>query len=306
MRPALLLLLLALCADSQDRAVFQTGVSLVHVDAQVNSGEGRIVDGLTKDDFRILDNRQEQKILHFSAGEEALDLILLVDISVSMRPVVQMVAQAARDGLRELRQGDRIAVMVFNTKSRVLAGFTEDLDAAERTIMDLSLNVRFRGGTMIQTAVDDAALLFQREPRSGRRRAVLIITDNFGLRTRRESTVVRNYWEADALLSGLIISSVGQKARLAIMTVMGPHYLVMQAGMKGIAERTGGDTITSGDPGAAFRESMRRIRARYSLYYATPPAKSGETLSIRVELTADAAKRYPKSRVRARTGYVVK
>jgi hypothetical protein len=50
---------------------------------------------------------------------------------------------------------------------------------------------------------------------------------------------------------------------------------------------------------------MRRIRTRYSLYYALPEAKPGTTRAIRVELARDAAQRFPKSRLRARTGYVV-
>jgi hypothetical protein len=50
---------------------------------------------------------------------------------------------------------------------------------------------------------------------------------------------------------------------------------------------------------------MRRIRSRYSLYYAQPDGQSGAMRTIRVSLTGDAAKQHPKARVRARTGYVV-
>jgi hypothetical protein len=50
---------------------------------------------------------------------------------------------------------------------------------------------------------------------------------------------------------------------------------------------------------------MHRIRIRYGLYYALPQAKPGTTRMVHVELTPEAARRYPKSRVRARTGYIV-
>ena len=106
---------------------------------------------------------------------------------------------------------------------------------------------------------------FFHEQRTGRRRAVLIITDDNGLRTRREASVVRDFWEADALLSGLIIRSRAYQTMLAIGTAMGPESLLMQAGMRGIAEKTGGDAIRSDDPGSAFQEMMHRIRSRYSL-----------------------------------------
>jgi VWFA-related protein len=288
---------------AQTTPTFRTEVALVHADAEVVE-DGRILTGFTKDDFRILDEGKSQPIVQFSAGEQPLDLILLFDISGSMKMAVSAVAAAARQALEELRQGDRVCVMVFNRKSREISPFTDDLEAVRKTIQGEVLGLRFGGGTLIQSAVDNAARRFLSEPRSERRRAVLIVTDNVGTRTRSEKSVVRDFWEADALLSGLIVSSAFRAINTA-STVMNPFMLAMQAGMKGIAEKTGGDAISSKDAGAAFTESMHRIRSRYSLYYQQPEAKAGTTRSIRVELTGEAARQHPKARVRARTGYVV-
>jgi len=298
-------LALAVPALAQDGAVFRAAVNLVHVDAEVVGPDGRILNGFSKADFRVFDDGKEQAVVNFSAEEQPLDLILLFDISGSMQVVVSKVASAARHALHELRPGDRVSVMVFNTRTRVLAGFTEDLDAVERTIQEDVMGLRFGGGTLIQKAVDEAAMRFFYEQRTGRRRAVLIITDDNGLRTRREASVVRDFWEADALLSGLIIRSRAYQTMLAIGTAMGPESLLMQAGMRGIAEKTGGDAIRSDDPGSAFQEMMHRIRSRYSLYYAMPAGKPGASRAIRVQLTAEALTRFPKARVRARHGYLV-
>jgi VWFA-related protein len=295
----------AALAGAQDSVTFRTAVSLVHVDAEVTSQDGRILTGLHKEDFRVLDERKEQPILQCAAEEQPLDLILLFDISGSMRAVVQEVAEAARQGLRELQAGDRVCVMVFNTQSREIAPFTEDLDAVDRTIQDDVIRLDFGGGTLIQAAVSDAALRFRREPHTERRRAVLIITDNMGTRTRREESVVDEFWESDAILSGLIVRNPGFQTMRTVGIILAPQNLALQAGMKGIAEKTGGDALTANDPGAAFQEAMRRIRTRYSLYYALPEAKPGAKRSITVELTKEATQRFPKARVRARTGYVV-
>jgi VWFA-related protein len=298
-------LLFASLAFGQGSPTFQAGVSLVHIDAEVAAQDGRILDGFTKDDFRIFDNGKEQRILNLSAGDEALDLILLFDVSGSMRPKVAQVAAAAREGVGELRPGDRVAVMVFNTRTRVVAPFTEDLEAVQGSIQRDVMSLRFGGGTFIQSAVSDAARRLMREPRTSRRRAVLIITDDYGQRTRRESSVVRDLWEADALLTGLIVRSAAVQTIQTINTIMHPYMLSIQVGVKGIAEKTGGDFIRSGDPGGAFQESMRRIRSRYSLYYAMPEGRPGARRSLRVELSGAAARRHPKARVRARTGYIV-
>jgi len=158
---------------------------------------------------------------------------------------------------------------------------------------------------MIQQAVDDAALRFLHERRNGRRRAVLIITDNIGMRTRREQTVVRDFWEADAILSGLIIANPTYKAFQTVGTIMGPQNLLLLAGMKGIAAKTGGDAVRANDPASAFQEAMRRIRTRYALYYKPPEAQPGTGRKIRVQLSPEAANLHPGTRIRARTGYVV-
>ena len=298
--PRILLFLLAtvIILPAQDAAVFR-----VHVDAEVVAQDGRILTVLARDDFRVFDEGKEQAITDFSAEEQPLDLILLFDISGSMRPNVEAVAAAAREGLEALRAGDRISVMVFNTRSRVVADFSDERNAVERTVREDVLALNFGGGTMIQKAVDDAARRFVTEPQSQRRRAVLIITDNIGIRTRREESVVRDFWEADALLSGLIIRNKAFATAHTIGNVISPGTLLMEAGMKGIAEKTGGDAIRSYDPGTAFVDMMHRIRSRYSLYYPAPAAKPDQLRTIRVELAADAQKRFPKARVRARHGY---
>jgi VWFA-related protein len=289
---------------AQTTPTFRADVSLVHVDAEVVE-EGRILTGFTKDDFRVLDEGKPQPIMQFSSGELPLDLILLFDVSGSMQWVVSQVAAASRQAFQELRQGDRVCVRVFNRKSREIAGFTDDLEAVRKTIQDDVLSLHFGGGTLIQAAVQEAALRFRTERKTEGRRAVLIITDNLGIRTRSESAVVRDFWEADALLSGLIVSNSAATARRTASIVLAPYMIPMIAGMKGIAEKTGGDAISSGDAGPAFQEAMRRIRNRYSLYYAQPEAKPGAPRTIHVELAGDAAKQHPRARVRARTGYIV-
>jgi len=305
MRSTLAFLFMIALLAAQEGPVFRAGVALVHVDAEVTAADGRILTGFTKEDFRVYDERKPQAIVIFAAEEQPLDLILLFDVSRSMRAVVESVAASARQAFQELRPGDRVSVMVFNTRSRVVAPFTEDLEAVDRTIREDVLGGTFDGGTLIQQAVDDAAVRFLHEKRSQRRRAVLIITDNMGQRTRREQTVVRDFWEADALLSGLIVSNPAFQTMRTVGIILGPQNLLMEAGMKGIAQKTGGDAIRADAPAQAFQDAMHRIRSRYSLYYEMPNAKPGSTRTIHAELSAEAAKRFPKSRVRARTGYVV-
>lgn len=88
MRPIVAIVCAATLAYAQDTVTFRTGVSLVHVDAEVLAEDGHILTGFHREDFRVFDERKEQPILQFAAEEQPLDLILLFDISGSMRGVV--------------------------------------------------------------------------------------------------------------------------------------------------------------------------------------------------------------------------
>lgn len=303
MRSLSLILFVTWICLAQEPPAFRADVALVHVDAEVTDGT-RIVTGFHKEDFLITDNRVPQKILFFAQEEEPLDLILLFDVSGSMRPSVAKVAASAHTALAELRAGDRIAVMTFNSRSQLIADFTDDRDAVERSVNSV-VDGRFGGGTRILAAVDQAAEHFRGQTKTQRRRAVVIITDDFGQRSRRPGTVITKLWEADALLSGLIVRTAGATAIATASAVMNPMVLAMHEGIGGVAEKTGGDVLKEDDPGETFREIMRRLRLRYSLYYAMPEGKPAEKRAVNVELSKDAVARFPNGRVRARKGYVL-
>jgi VWFA-related protein len=274
------------------------------VDAEVLAKDGRIITGLTKDDFRVFDEGQEQRLVGFATEEQPLDIILLFDTSGSMRSKVEKATAASAQALHQLRDGDRVAIMTFSDRSALVAPFTMDLDAVERDIKGI-LDRRFDGGTNIQGALVDAGNYFlANRPKRGRR-ATLLISDNIGHRTRKDISVVHVLWEADAVLCGLAIRDPGYPARRAIVAVVAPYALAKVGGVDPIAEKTGGEIVRMEDPGAGFPEMMRRLRSRYSLYYPTPEGKPGSSRTIRVELSAAVRNRFPDARVYARRGYIL-
>jgi VWFA-related protein len=296
------LAVLAGVAMAQDHGVFKTGVSLVHVDAEVTDGM-RLLTGFHKEDFRVLDNGAPQTILFLSQEETPLDLILLFDISGSMNPKLEKLAASAHAALAQLSQEDRVAVMVFSNRSTIVAPFTGDMQAVEQTINEKVLG-KAEGGTHILRAVSDAAAYFMKERRTERRRAVLIMTDNHGQPSGHRNTVVRDLWEADALLCGLELRSAGESAMLGVRAAISPGAAFMNMeNMTSVVQETGGDLIRGHDPGPDFEEMIRRLRLRYMIVYALPKGKPGEQRKIKIELSADARKKNPQARVRARDGY---
>ena len=291
-------------ALAQESTVFKAGVSLVHVDTEVTDGT-RLMTGFHKEDFQISDNGSPQEILYFSQEQTPLDLILLFDLSGSMQPKLEKLATSAHAALAQLRAGDRVAVMTFTTKTTLVEPFTTDKQVIEQAINQKVLG-RARGGTHILRAVNDAAAYFLKFPRSERRRAVLIVSDNHGQPSGRANTTVRNLWEADALLSGLQLRSSGESVMLGARWALSPQTAWLQMeNMSSVADKTGGDVLKGHDPGPDFEEMIHRLRLRYMLVYALPPGKPGEGRKIKVQLSEDARAKNPKAQVRARYGYFV-
>jgi hypothetical protein len=77
-------------------------------------------------------------------------------------------------------------------------------------------------------------------------------------------------WQADTLLSALIVRGKIAETANTVFKVTHPYIDGIQVGVRGIAEKTGGDFIHSEDRALHFQASMRHIRARYTLYYPMP------------------------------------
>jgi Ca-activated chloride channel family protein len=280
-------LLFAVAAFAQDGAVFRSGVSLVRVDVEAFDTSGRVVTGLTRDDFRVSDEGAPQSLVNFSFEEEPLDLILLFDTSGSMHGKLLNVVRATELGFNELHKGDRVCVRAFSANSTEMQPFTDNLQAVNEAILIRVLQLKFGGSSRIGAAADEAALRFRNEPKTRRKRAVLIVTDKPGAREPNEAAIVHDLWNADAVLSELILDR-GQN------------------GANGIVEKTGGATIVAaGNPGEAFRDSVYYLRSGYTMYYAQPAAQPGAERKLDVVLTAEAAKKFPNVKIRARSGYIV-
>lgn len=297
----------------EEPALFRSDVNLVRVDAEVLMGN-RAITGLKAKDFQLFDNGAPRELSGFYAENAPLDLLLVFDVSGSMRPVVEKVAQSATRALAQLRDGDRVGVLYFTTTTTVAMPLSKDHDAVVAAIEERVLTQPFSGGTHLLDAIADGAIEFMREKPGDRRRAIVVITDNKGQRTRSEDSVIRLLWEADATATGLIVDSPADsmpatfpRSRRGIIwspsgTVMNS---LMSVGMNKVAEQSGGDIVATDQPGDAFAILVERLRSRYGLYYSMPEGTPGERRQIRVELAGSSKERFPSATVKARRGYMI-
>ena len=323
-------------AWADDSVVFRSDVSLVRVEAQVLDRSNRQIPGLGPQDFVVRDAGRPQKIQSVDAENMPIDLVLLLDVSASMRPHIQRISTAAHDALRQLRGEDRIAIMVFDRSTRVRMGFRSGRDA-ERELERLLYDETFRGGTDITLGMYDAADLARREGRPEARKAIVIVTDDETERNRDVEGVSRALARADVVLFGLIAPDAMRSRQMGggypgggypgggypggqrgpwggIPPIgiprrgggypggpIGSH--TQSAGTREVAERSGGDSMAV-DESYALDRTLERIRQRYALHFYLPEgARPGEERSVTVELADAARGRYPGANVRYRQSY---
>jgi VWFA-related protein len=195
---------LVTAADRDPDIVFRSDVSLVRVDAQVVDRGNRAVTGLRADDFVVLEEGKPQPIRNFTRENMPVDVLLLFDVSASMRPHVERIISAAHEAFRVLGSNDRVAVMVFDRSTRLRLPFRTSRQDVEHELDSLLRQETFDGGTDITRALVDAARYIGREGRKDARRAIVILTDDQTERERDEARVSRALVSADAVLSALI------------------------------------------------------------------------------------------------------
>jgi VWFA-related protein len=189
---------------ADDPVVFRSDVALVRVDAQVVNRDNRPITGLGLRDFVLRESGKAQTIQAVDAEKMPIDLLLLLDVSASMRPHVQRIANASHEAMRQLREDDRIAIMVFDRATRVRMGFRNGRAEVEREMQRLLDQENFGGGTDITRGLLDAAAFIGRVGRPEARKAIVIVTDDQTERNRDVEGVSRALTRADAVLSALI------------------------------------------------------------------------------------------------------
>ncbi len=328
--------ILAVTAAAQDDPVtFKSDVSMTRVDAQVMDGSGRAITGLQKEDFVLRLNGKIVPVRNLASENMPIDIVLLLDVSGSMEPHVQRIAEAAQQALNVLADRDRVAIMVFDTYTRVRLPFRNSHSDVERELNRLIRSERFNGGTRITHALLDAVNYVQREGRPDARRAIVILTDDETQDEEDEPRVESALARANAVLSflqapyepptmagggggrphGTWGSGGGWPGGIGfpgggpiILGRRGPGGYggvdpSHTAGTAEIARDSGGDVMHV-DEASALEDTLMRLRQRYALYFYLPDGVTPDHENVQVDLAQEARIRYRDAEVRYRRVYM--
>jgi Ca-activated chloride channel family protein len=279
--------------------VLKMSVSLVLVEATVRDAHGSIVDGLTRDDFRLLEDGQEQQIQYFSRDELPLAIALVVDRSGSVAPYLDELRDAADTTLSQLKPEDEVALFAFAAKPERLEYLTTD----RRRIANAITAIQAGGGTNITDALFNAALYLGRAA-NHRRHAIILVSDN--------QSTVRGYASDKGLIrmaleTETVIYSIRIGGRTAIRGLNQPLWTPGMTSVNRVTRETGGEIMNAGNGaelGAALATVISRLKQRYTLgYQSTNKKRDGSFRRIQVQLARPYATQAGQYSIYARRGY---
>lgn len=304
--------------NTKEEEIIRVDTDLVTTPVSVMDRNGRFIPGLKKKDFKIYENGAQQQITFFQSEETPFTVILMIDTSPSTKYHIDEIHWAALTFVNQLRPADKVMVISFDQRAKVLCEPTTD----KKTLYAAIYSANFGSGTSLYDAVDSVTNMGLVSVPG--RKAVVIFTDGVDTTSRRASyeSTVAGVEEVDALFYPIRYDTQEQMNATGSQIAGTPGITLpqgMSTRMRGastaeyargrsyleeLAANSGGrifeaNAITNLEK--AFSGVAEELRRRYSIgYYASTARVPGERKSIKIQVAR------PGSVVRAKNNYVVK
>ncbi len=211
--------------ETLPRPDLRVDTTLVLVPVSVNDPLNRPVTGLEKENFRIYEDRVEQKIVSFSSEDEPIAVGLVFDTSGSMGEKLQRSRMAASEFFKFADPSDEYFLVEFDNTPRLEVPLTRDTGRIEE---QLTFS-RSHGSTSLLDAIYLA--LHEMKKSKMNKKALLIISDGGDNHSRYTVTEVNDVVRE----SDVLIYSIGVFGGGSTPEEMGGPGLLSK-----ISEQTGG------------------------------------------------------------------
>jgi VWFA-related protein len=304
--------------------VLRVNVRVVQVDAQVlNKKTRHAARELKKEDFEVYEDNVRQQVSSFSQDTLPLSVVLLFDLTDSVRPVLKSLADGALESLHHLKPEDEVTVMVYAASAQVLQEATIDRALAVAAIEKASRMKSGEAAFFNEGIFQAAEQLTKGNP--SRRRVIIWLTDDVPnipsensvpLRYRMSLHGSMPHTQADAvrhlLQTSTVVCSLLKQSDLSVsgesglMSKPAERMLYPPGDVYKYASVTGGQVIEfkKKELQEKFAQLIDDLRMRYTLGYHPSKQKSkGKYCAIKVKLTPEARKTLGNVVVEARQGY---
>jgi len=266
--------------------------NLVLIPVSVSDPLNRPVTGLERENFRVFDDRAEQKITAFSMEDQPVAVGLVFDTSGSMGDKLHQSRMAARAFFRTSNPEDEFFLVQFDSSPRLVVPLTSSAGSIENELVF----TKSKGST----ALLDGLMLALHEMRKSKKtkKALLVISDGGENNSRYTESEVKNILtETDCLVYsiGVFESYLGGRTS---EEVGGPSLLAK------ISESTGGRMFPASAaelPDIAMKIGID-LRNRYVLGYE-PENQARDGKYHHVQVVVVPPRGLPKLQAHWRTGY---
>ena len=200
-------LLAALTVQSQEPQTVDTisiDTNLISVPVIVSDRDNRYVPDLQIDSFHLFDNQIEQKITYFDTGEEPLNVVLMLDTSMSTSGVLKDIKKAAKEFLKDLRPQDRAMIVTFDWQYQKLSTLTNDRKELENAIKQAKVGKSL--GTVLNDALMDVTTHVL-QPIKGRKAIILLSDGEDHGSVVDPDDLIKSESEADAMIYSIYYQS---------------------------------------------------------------------------------------------------
>jgi Ca-activated chloride channel family protein len=274
-------------------------VNLVVLHATVIDDRGKFVSDLKQENFRVFEDRVEQKLSVFKREDIPISVGLVIDNSGSMRDKRERVNAAALAFVEASNHDDEAFVVNFNDDYYLDLDkdFTNDINELKEALE----RIDSRGSTALYDAIIGSLDHLKKGTRD--KKVLLVVTDGednssrVGKGDKRQGLelTVLEAQKSDAVIYtiGLLGQEKGGEARKAREALS--RLSVATGGLPFFPEGVG-------DVGAICSQIAHDIRNQYTLaYYPTNAKKDGTFRGVNVEVLP--VRGHGKMNVRTRTGY---
>ena len=259
------------------RSNIRIDTTVVQIPCTVTDPLNRFVTGLEKENFRLFEDKIEQKIAYFASEDAPISVGLIFDTSGSMGSKLEKSRQAVAQFFRTTNPHDEFFLVEFNDRPTLVVPMTTSLEEIQNRLTFTQSKGR--------TALLDAVYLGLHTMKKGHnaRKALLIISDGGDNSSRYTESEIKNLVrEADVQIYAIgIYESMSGRGRSS-EEMAGPGLLTE------ISEQTGGRAFAVDNlnelPDVAAKIGIE-LRNQYLLGYTpTNQERNGKYRKVQVKL----------------------
>lgn len=277
--------------DVDPNDVIKVETNLVNLNVSVFSSQLKMfVGSLTKDDFRVQENRQEQTVTYFASTSVPFDLVLVIDLSGSTQDKRDLIKKSTLRFIEAARPADRLAIVTFSDSPNLISPLTLDRAQLAESVKNMNGGGNSHVWDAVKFALDDVL-----GPRSvERRRAVVLMSDGVdgflvpagkveGSKT-TFADLLEQVRQTDALIVPIYLDTEKDSGNRG----MGQQYENARRALNLLAQESGGSYYRAGkisDLNGVYEQVINDLGKVYSLgYKPTNETRDGSWRGVEVSI----------------------